>query len=58
MYNRKDWGGLISPYIDIKFVDPPKKENMAKQISMIIFEWGDRGLIGKTVENDKGVSEV
>lgn len=50
MYSKKSWGGLINPYILIKFkkseADDKNKPEDPK-VSLAIFEWGDEGLVGK-----------
>ncbi|KAK4505660.1 hypothetical protein PRZ48_003625 [Zasmidium cellare] len=47
MYSRKSWGGEIDPFILVKFVKPNDlPENEDPIVSLVIFEWRDRPLIG------------
>ncbi|EGP90315.1 ER membrane protein [Zymoseptoria tritici IPO323] len=61
MYSRKSWGGNIDPFILVKFVKPddlPETEDPI--VSLVVFEWSDRPLIGATVptEDGQGTKEV
>ena len=50
MYSKKTWGGLINPYILVKFVNSKangKNKLEDPKVSLAIFEWGDEGLVGK-----------
>ncbi|KAK5687205.1 Membrane protein ptm1 [Elasticomyces elasticus] len=55
MYSRKSWGGSVSPFILTKFVVPKdlpaEGEGSDPVISIVIFEWSDKHLIGHL--NDK-----
>jgi hypothetical protein len=48
MYSKKAWGGSVDPFILTKFIRP---ENIADDqdpiVSLVVFEWNDRDLIGK-----------
>lgn len=48
MYSRKSWGGNVDPFILVKMLKPDDlPENDDPIVSLIIFEWKDRPLIGK-----------
>lgn len=59
MYSRKAWGGKTDPYILTKFIKPEKVEG-DPTISLVVFEWSDRDLIGHVTspENEYGFEEV
>lgn len=47
MYSRKSWGGAVDPFILVKFVKPDNlPEDRDPIVSLVIFEWNDRPLIG------------
>ncbi|KAI9683953.1 MAG: hypothetical protein M1829_004288 [Trizodia sp. TS-e1964] len=51
MYSRKTWGGSEDPFILIKFDSSPPKEPQSNDdpiVSLIIFEWKDKSLVGKS----------
>ncbi|KAF2138716.1 uncharacterized protein K452DRAFT_290370 [Aplosporella prunicola CBS 121167] len=54
MYSKKSWGGQVDPFILVKFV----KDNIAIEkgekpiVSLLIFEWEDRDLLGKPHDVD------
>ncbi|OQO10270.1 hypothetical protein B0A48_04628 [Cryoendolithus antarcticus] len=51
MYSRKAWGGAVDPFILTKFI-PPKDaipEDQDPMVSLVVFEWQDRHLVGKPV---------
>jgi hypothetical protein len=53
MYSRKAWGGNVDPFILTKFMKPediPEGEDPV--ISLVVFEWQDKHLIGKPVDDD------
>ena len=50
MYSRKSWGGSVDPFILIKFIKAPEKTEGDPLASMIIFEWKDEHLIGRSPE--------
>ncbi|KXT12593.1 hypothetical protein AC579_376 [Pseudocercospora musae] len=58
MYSRKSWGGSIDPFIMVKFIHP---ENLPGDqdpiVSLVIFEWADRPLIGTPDPNDQTVDD-
>lgn len=54
MYSRKAWGGNVDPFILTKFMKPediPEGEDPV--VSLVVFEWQDKHLIGKPAENDE-----
>lgn len=56
MYSRKTWGGHVDPYILVKFVRPDSvPEGQDPIVSLVIFEWKDRSLIGKPDPKDEMV---
>ncbi|KAF1989957.1 hypothetical protein K402DRAFT_325576 [Aulographum hederae CBS 113979] len=46
MYSRKAWGGAVDPFISIKFMKATGDGDPT--ISMVMFEWKDEPLIGKS----------
>ena len=53
MYSRKAWGGNVDPFILTKFMKPediPEGEDPV--VSLVVFEWQDKHLIGKPVEDN------
>ena len=54
MYSKKSWGGQVDPFILVKFVkDSIAIEKGEKPIvSLLIFEWEDRDLLGKPHDVD------
>ncbi|GAB7328482.1 hypothetical protein MBLNU13_g00451t1 [Cladosporium sp. NU13] len=56
MYSRKAWGGNVDPFILTKFMKPediPEGEDPV--VSLVVFEWQDKHLIGKPVEDNDRV---
>jgi hypothetical protein len=52
MYSKKQWGGAIDPFILVTFLkddSPPDRT-----VSLIIFEYRDKALLGKAVGGDEG----
>ena len=53
MYSRKSWGGSTDPFILTKFVKPDNiPEGQDPIVSLVIFEWKDRPLIGHPETED------
>jgi hypothetical protein len=53
MYSRKSWGGAVDPYIDVKILKPDNlADNQDPIVSLVIFEWQDRPLVGKQSDPD------
>jgi hypothetical protein len=50
MYSRKSWGGAIDPYIDITFTKPDNLDGQDPIVSLVVFEWQDRPLVGKQID--------
>ena len=50
MYSRKSWGGSVDPFILIKFIKASETTEGDPLTSMIIFEWKDEHLIGRSPE--------
>ena len=47
MYSRSSWGGPVDPFILIKFIPPPDgPQEGDPTVSLVVFEWKDRDLIG------------
>ena len=60
MYSRKSWGGNMDPFILTKFIKPKKLKNGDDpMVSLVMFEWEDKDLIGVPVEGQgpNGVSK-
>jgi len=56
MYSRKSWGGNVSPYILVKFLKPAEiPEGEDPVVSMVVFEWTDRPLIGVHDASDEAL---
>ena len=54
MYSRKSWGGNTDPFILTKFIKPKDLKNKQDpMVSLVIFEWQDKDLIGSPIEGDK-----
>ena len=52
MYSRKTWGGAVDPFIQVKLLKPQTKDGSEPPdhaVSLVIFEWQDKQLIGKAV---------
>ena len=55
MYSRKAWGGSVDPFILTKFVKPENLlDNEDPIVSIVIFEWNDRHLLGAPASADSG----
>ncbi len=52
MYGKKTWGGPVDPFILLKFMKQEKAEDSL--VSMIIFEWRDRNLVGVPIADGYG----
>ncbi|GMF77897.1 unnamed protein product [Aspergillus oryzae] len=52
MYSRKAWGGDVDPFILTKFVRDGDAGDSDPLVSLVIFEWSDEALIGRTVSDD------
>jgi hypothetical protein len=51
MYSRKSWGGSMDPFILTNFIKPKQKDIKGDPlISLVVFEWNDKNLIGQPVE--------
>lgn len=47
MYSRKSWGGAVDPFILTKFLNTEADTTSSDPIvSIVIFEWEDKDLIG------------
>ncbi|KXS95942.1 hypothetical protein AC578_7984 [Pseudocercospora eumusae] len=58
MYSRKSWGGSIDPFIMVKFIHPENlPDDQDPIVSLVIFEWTDRPLIGKPDPNDQTIDD-
>lgn len=55
MYSRKAWGGSIDPYIETVFVKDNEAGDSDPLVSVVIFEWSDENLIGRSVSDDPEV---
>lgn len=53
MYSRQSWGGQVNPFILTKFITPESIPNGTDPIvSLVVFEWKDKDLIGKSMGPD------
>ena len=43
MYSKKSWGGKVDPFILVKFIKDPKKNEGIKDqtVSVVVWEWKD-----------------
>jgi hypothetical protein len=48
MYSRKAWGGSVEPFILTKFIKSDTEEEGDPLVGLVIFEWNDEELIGRT----------
>ena len=54
MYSRKSWGGDTDPFVLTKFIKPKDlKDNDDPLVSLVVFEWADKDLIGHPLENQE-----
>ncbi|KAB8270298.1 lung seven transmembrane receptor-domain-containing protein [Aspergillus minisclerotigenes] len=58
MYSRKAWGGDVEPFILTKFVRDGDAGDSDPLVSLVIFEWSDEALIGRTVSDDADEKET
>lgn len=58
MYSRKSWGGGMDPFILTKFIKPKEMKAKDPLVSLVVFEWEDKDLIGIPVKNPKGPNDV
>lgn len=56
MYSRKAWGGSVDPFILARFSQDPEAGESDPLVSLVIFEWNDEELIGKSISDDPDVS--
>jgi hypothetical protein len=49
MYSKRSWGGAVDPFIDVLFV---KEEGNDATVSLVIFEYNDKALLGRQVGDD------
>lgn len=55
MFSRKGWGGNVDPFILTTFTKPENiPDNEDPIVSLVIFEWQDKSLIGAPVAPDSG----
>jgi len=59
MYSRKAWGGNLDPFILTKFMKPEEiPEGEDPVVSLVVFEWQDKHLIGKPVDDDVSTLKI
>jgi hypothetical protein len=53
MYSKKSWGGSVDPFIQVMF----KQNTEAKDepVSLVIFEYHDKNLLGKAIPDSDEV---
>lgn len=58
MYSKKSWGGKVDPFILVKFIKDPKKNEGIKDqtVSVVVWEWKDTLLLG--APSDLPVNDV
>jgi hypothetical protein len=58
MYSKKSWGGKVDPFILVKFIKDPKKNEGIKDhtVSLVVWEWKDTLLLG--APSDLPVNDV
>lgn len=52
MYSRKSWGGAVDPFILVKFLKTKEEGDVDPVVSLVMFEWQDKDLIGKPLSAD------
>ncbi|KAI0199701.1 lung seven transmembrane receptor-domain-containing protein [Astrocystis sublimbata] len=58
MYNKATWGGPVDPFILTVFPNDTIKPDQDPVVSLVIFEWKDRDLIGVYPDEEAFVKEV
>ncbi|KAF9889599.1 hypothetical protein FE257_007107 [Aspergillus nanangensis] len=58
MYSRKSWGGEVDPFILTKFSQESDLGDGDPIVSLVIFEWNDEALVGRTTSDDTGEKET
>lgn len=58
MYSRKAWGGSVDPFILAKFIQNSQPNDGNPLVSLVIFEWDDKDLLGKPVSDDTEVCRL
>ncbi|EAW13103.1 putative integral membrane protein (Ptm1) [Aspergillus clavatus NRRL 1] len=58
MYGPKAWGGSVDPYITTKFVQSTDAGDGDPLVSVVIFEWSDENLIGRSVSDNPEIKET
>lgn len=57
MYSKKSWGGKVDPYINVKFIDTQREQEVEDPtVGVVIWEWKDSNLLGKP--SDLPIDEV
>ena len=49
MYSKSSWGGAVDPFILVTF---PKQDNGDAVVSLVIYEFRDKGYIGRPIGDD------
>ena len=58
MYSRRSWGGNVDPFILTKFIKPDNPTNDDPIVSLVVFEWSDKDLVGVPAQNEDGTDGV
>jgi hypothetical protein len=58
MYSRKAWGGDVEPFVLTKFLQIEGEVEGDPLVSVVIFEWNDEELIGRTPPGGGDVSPI
>lgn len=53
MYSKKAWGGSVDPFIQVMFKQ--NSDASDEPVSLVIFEYNDKNLLGKTMPNSDEV---
>ena len=48
----------MDPFILTKFIEPDSLDDVDPIVSLVVFEWKDKDLIGVPIESDDGPTEV
>lgn len=57
MYSRTAWGGPVDPFIRVKFLNSTVPEGTDPIVSLVIFQWTDKDLVGIADSSGRRVSE-
>jgi len=58
MYSKKAWGGSVDPYISVKFLNASGDVQGDPIVSLVLFEWKDEYLLGKSKSEGEPVGHI